>query len=263
MPAKLFMLFQLRAVLEEFDAAAAALDEIRRLQPHAAPLLDDLGQCLAADRQRSGRRKDPGLAESRRGLGAPPPFQLALVKASVLYARGDFAGAAQAVAEARTLAPKVSGTLTPRSGEQTRFLDLTDSDDLLGPVFETVHPQGVLDLPICQLRSVRLRPINGFQDALWIPAELELADGQTVHTRLPAQYPGSGTHGFAQVRLGQVTMWTRKGDVAVGFGQRDLRLTTSAGESMVGLRQVAWIDFDAPATAAKKGFWQRLLTRST
>ncbi len=263
-PARLFMLFQLRAVLEEFDAAQAALEEIRRLQPHTAPLLDELGRCLAADRERAGRRSTPELAERRHGLGAPAPFQLALVKAGVLYAQKDKAGAARAVAEARALAPKVTGTLTPRAGEPVRFLDLSDSDDLLGPALETVGPQGVVDLPFCQLRSVRLRAINGFQDSLWIPAEIELADGQTLGTRIPAQYTGSGNHGFPMVRLGNATMWDRDGGVAVGFGQRDLRLTTAAGESIVGLRQVARLDFDVAAGAQpKKGFWQRLLSRST
>ncbi|HEY3450438.1 MAG TPA: type VI secretion system accessory protein TagJ [Myxococcales bacterium] len=260
-PAKLFMLFQLKAVLEDFGPAQAALDEIRRLQPHTAPLLDELARCLAADRERVGRRHTPELAEHRHGVGAPAPFQLALVKAAVLFAQKDKAGAAAAVAEARTLAPKVPGTLTPRAGEPVRFLDLSDSDDLLGPVLETVGPQGVVDLPFCQLRSVKLRLVNGFQDSLWIPAEVELADGRSIGTRLPAQYTGSGNHGLPAVRLGNATMWDREGGLAVGFGQRDLRLTTTAGETVVGLRQVARIDFDAPAgTAAKKGFWQRLFS---
>ena len=262
-PAKLFMLFQLKAVLEDFDAAQAALDDIRRLQPHTAPLLDDLATCLAADRQRCARRSDPGIAERRRGIGAPPPFQLSLIKATVLFAQKDKAGAAKAVAEARAQMPKVTGTLTPLSGEKIRFLDLSDSDDLLGPVLETVHPQGVVDMPFCQLKAVKLRTINGFQDALWIPAEIELAEGKTVSTRLPSQYPGSGNHGFPQVRLGNVTMWDREGGVTIGFGQRDLRLITPTGETMVGLRQVARIDFDVAAgEQPKKGFWQRLLSRS-
>lgn len=259
-PGMLFMLFELKTVLEDFGAAQAALDELRRLQPHTAPLLDDLGLCLASDRERALRRNTPAMAERRRGVGAPAPFQLALVKAAVLYAQKDKAGAAKAVNEARALMPHASGTLTPRAGEKIRFLDLSDSDDLVGPSIEIVGPEGVVDVSFAQVRSIRLRDINGLQDALWIPAEVETSDGQTIHTRLPSQYPGSGNHGLPQVRLGGATMWDREGGITIGFGQRDLRLITPAGETMVGLRQVARLDFDPPATSAKKGFWQKLFS---
>lgn len=262
-PAKLFILFQLKAVLEDFAGARLALDEIRRLQPSTAPLLDDLGCCLEADRQRASRRRDPEAAGKRVNIGTPPKFQLSLVKAGVHFAQGDKSGAASAARDAREQAPRVPGILTPRSGERIRFRDLSDSDDLVGPVLEAISPKGALEIPFCQIAKLKFRGLHGFQDTLWIPADVTTTDGHVLPTRIPAQYVGSGKHAIPAVRLGNVTTWDRESGVTVAFGQRDLRFTTEQGEAMVGIRQVQRIDFE-PAVAApereKKGLWQRLFS---
>ena len=50
------------------------------------------------------------------------------VKAAVLHAQKDYAGAAAALAEAKPITPATAGTLTWNNGRTARFLDLTDSE---------------------------------------------------------------------------------------------------------------------------------------
>ncbi|MCP3166451.1 hypothetical protein LZ199_26445 [Myxococcus sp. QH3KD-4-1] len=105
-------------------------------------------------------------------------------------------------------------------------------------------------------------------DVVWVPALIQTLDDRAFETRVPSLYPGTGLHGHAPVRLGEMTVWHHEPHgYAVAFGQRDFKLThDEGGMGMVGLLQVTRIDFEVaskpssgkPAPTEKKSFWSKL-----
>lgn len=102
------------------------------------------------------------------------------VKAAVLHAQKDHAGAAAALAEARPLTPAVAGTMTWSNKRKARFLDLTDSDDLTGPMLPCYDRETVLELPYSELRSIQLLFGSTSFDAMWIPADVVTVEGKAL-----------------------------------------------------------------------------------
>ena len=260
-PEHLLTIFRLEVRLGRFEAAEAAMRRLIQSQPAAAEPMGALLRTARAEASATARLVDPAVAGKRAALGAPPPHGMLYVKAAVLHAQKDYAGAAAALAEARPQTPAASGTLTWVSGKTARFVDLTDSDDLTGPILPCYEGDTVLDLPYSQLQSVSfLDPRTNF-DVMWMPADIVPAAGQPLRLRVPAFYPGSG-RADPMVRSGQMTTWVRDHGYAQGLGQRDFKVVMEGGGvSMVGILQIRRIDFDvkaAPQPDKPKGFWQKL-----
>ena len=143
--------------------------------------------------------------------------------------------------------PKALATSTPRrtgtiDGEP--FLAIRDCDGLLGPVLEFFVPDVYGWLPLAQLRQVRLLPPQGYPDVIWIPAWITLEDNVEHFVRVPSLYAGSGLRTDVE-RLGLETRWERPMEgLARAFGQRDLVVTDSNGQSALrGIRQIHEIVF--------------------
>jgi protein involved in temperature-dependent protein secretion len=221
-----------------------------------------LARNARAEAAATARLSDPAAAGKRAALGAPPPHALTYVKAAVLHAQKDYAGAAAALKEAKAQTPAAAGTLTWTNGRTARFLDLTDSDDLTGPNLPCYDGDTVLDLPYSQLRSVTFLEGRTSFDFMWIPAEIVSAAGKTFMLRVPAYYVGTGRAEMPMVRTGQMTTWEHEHGYAQGLGQRDFKASMQdGGASIMGILQLRRIDFDAQAGAEAekpKGFWKRL-----
>jgi protein involved in temperature-dependent protein secretion len=261
-PEHLLTAFRVEVRLQRFEGAEGWMRRLIESQPAAAQAMGALLRTARAEAKAAARLVDPAVAGKRAALGAPPPHGLVFVKAAVLHAQKDYAGAAAALAEAKGSTPAVAGTLTWIDGRKARFVDLTDSDDLTGPILPGYEGDTVLDLPYSQLRSVSfLDPRTNF-DLMWIPAEVVPAAGQPLRVRVPAFYPGSGKAAIPEVRSGQMTTWERAHGYAQGFGQRDFKVSMQdGGVSMVGIWQILRIDFDGQAAAQPekpKGFWKKL-----
>lgn len=250
----LFMLFELKVLIEDYDGAERALDEVVALEPKVAPMMSEMRACLVSERERKARRA-PHAKGPRRGLAPPQPFQMAAAKAAMVFANGDLAGATAALDQVRSLRPKVAGALVrhaPAPAVTVPFVDITDSDDMLGGTLEVVGPDGVVDVAFAELRSIVFDEVRGFQDTLWLPVLLETRDNRTLPARLFSLYAGSGLHAVPQVRLGQMTLWDHPGGIAIASGQRDFKLTDAdGGHGLVGIRQITRIDFRAPAAPTK------------
>lgn len=265
---RLLMAFNVRVRLEDYEGALRALDEMVKLEPGVSEAATFLEHCARLERLHSLRRKDAGLASERGALQEPQPFSRAYLQAAVFHAKGEYSDAARALAEGTGSAPRVSGTLTRTNGARVRFSDLTDTDDLTGPHLPCFKDGTVLDLPFSELRSIQFARPNSSMDFVWVPALFETPDGRKHETRVPSLYPGTGLHGSAPVRKGEMTVWHHDPHgYAVAFGQRDFKLThEDGGMGMVGLLQVARLDFDAagrpvseePPPKEKKSFWSKL-----
>jgi protein involved in temperature-dependent protein secretion len=261
-PEQLLTTFKLEVRLQRFDAADATMRRLIQLHPQVAEPMGALARTARAEAAATARLVDPAAAGRRGALGVPPPYALAYVKAAVLHAQKDYAGAKAAIAEAKAQTPPTAGTMTWRNGRTARFTDITDSDDLTGANLPCYDGDKVLDLPYSQIKSVAfLDPRISF-DVMWIPVELASADGKAFRLRVPAYYAGSGVAEEAHVRTGQMTMWKHDHGYAEGLGQRDFKLSTAdGGLSIVGVLQVRRIDFEVKAAAEPekpKGFWNKL-----
>lgn len=255
------MAFNVRVRLEDYAGAQRALEELEKLDPGVSDAVTFLHHCAGLERLHSLRRKDAELARERGALREPRPFSRSYLKAAVHHATGGFSEAALALEEGARLAPRVSGTLTRTTGVRVRFSDLTDTDELTGPHLPCFRGGTVLDVPFSDLRAIQFERPNSSMDVVWVPALLQTLDGRELETRVPSLYPGTGLHESAPVRLGEMTAWEHEPHgYAVAFGQRDFKLShEEGGMGMVGLLQVARIDFDvASQPQEKKSLWSRL-----
>lgn len=269
-PGQLLMAFTMEVRLQRFGAAEATMKRLIEVAPQVAQPMGALARFARAESAATARLTDPAAAGRRAALGAPPPHGLVYVKAAVLHAQKDYTGAAAALAEAKPQTPATPGTLTWVNGRTARFLDLTDTDDLTGPILPCYDGDVVLDLPYSELRSVNLLDGKTSFDVMWMPAEIVTAAGKTVMLRVPAFYVGTGKADMPPVRTGQMTTWERTHGYAQGLGQRDFKVSMAdGGMSMVGILQIQRIDFDVPASARArkepeagpekpKSFWKRI-----
>lgn len=253
-PGRLLMAYQLELRTHRFDDAARTLSRIVQLDPRFAPAAKELELSANAERLRLARATDATVAGKRSALAPPPPFALELVRAAVSHARGDAAGTKDALASAEAHRPKTPGTLTWTDGRTKTFTDLVDTDDLTGATLPCFEAGQILDVPFVEIRSIVFSEPRTSFDSLWAPAEVTTRTGDRLHVRIPALYVGAGVHAEPSVRLGTMTTWDHDRGYAIASGQRDFKLSTSdGGMSMVGLRQIARIDFEGPAMTAGLG----------
>lgn len=253
-PGRLLMAYQVELRTHRFDDAARTLARIVQFDPRFAPAAKELEGSANAERLRLARSTDATVAGKRSALAPPPPFALELVRAAVTHAQGDAAGAKAALASARTHRPKTPGTLTWTNGRTQAFTDLEDTDDLTSATLPCFEAGQVLDVPFVEIRSVVFDAPRSSFDSLWAPAEVVTRAGERLRVRVPALYVGAGVHPDPHVRLGTVTSWDHDRGYAIASGQRDFRLETAEGGStIVGLRQIARIDFDGPSVSPVVG----------
>jgi protein involved in temperature-dependent protein secretion len=232
--------------------------------------LESLLVTARAEAAATARLTDPVQASRRRSLIAPPPHAVWYTRAAVCHAQEDNAGVAAALAEAKAVTPATSGTLTWTGGRTARFIDLTDIDDLTGPMLPCYHRDQISDLPYSQLRSVELLEPKTSFDVMWLPADVVPVNDKALLFRVPAYYVGSGTVGMREVRTGEETICEHSRGYARGLGQRDFKVTMeNGGPVLVGILNVKRIDFDVRATQpaepvggsdldVKPSFWKRL-----
>lgn len=219
------------------EDAAPIVEQLYRIAPNLQGAgLRELVQAYATYTR---RRTDPEAAQSRQGvMPTPEPFQMAHLAAEVHHARSEHAIAKQKLAEASP--PPVRGRYERANGAQAEFSNLTDTDDLRGPVLVCLaHSGSVLDIPFCQIARLDLHPPKTFFGSAVPPATVTLRDGRAADVRVPMRYPGTGRHPDAMVRLGRMTTWDHDPGYAVAHGMIDLR----ADDGIVGLATITRITF--------------------
>jgi type VI secretion system protein ImpE len=227
-----FLMFELRVLTGDFDAAQEHLDALSGDQWEAPR--EHFGGMLSAERKRAL------LIGEGRGAPAfliPPPDALKLHYAAVVKMHFHTDEEIPSVLASST--PRRTGTI---DGEP--FLALRDCDGLLGPVLEFFVPGAYGWLPLAQLKRVRLLPPQGYPDVIWIPAWITLTDDQERFVRIPSLYAGSGGRSDGE-RLGLETRWERPMEgLARAYGQRDLVVVDASGQSALrGIRQIHEILF--------------------
>jgi type VI secretion system protein ImpE len=222
--ARLF-LFELILFSGDADRARKQLDVLRYEKPEALAAVESYRKALDAETSR--RKVLAGIGGRPKFLKDCPAHADLRFDALLRYHDGDSAAGDALVDRANAEAPPVTGTL---NGEP--IAGLRDADDLFGTILEVFAGQDYYWVPLDQIESLSMNPVQTPRDVLWRPANLSLRDGPQGDVLLPGLYPNSHVHPDEGVALGRVTDWpSEEGRPIRGAGSR----LFVAGEKWIGL----------------------------
>jgi type VI secretion system protein ImpE len=203
--------FELLCLKGDLDRAAKQLDV---LASASGQVLGGTGIYLGAIQ-----------AEKERRLffhGGPRPrtidetaYTTAQLKAVELYAAGDFPGAAGLLQAAIEKRDPLRGILNG-----TRFDELSDSCDLLGPFLEIVMDGHYAWIPWEAIQSLTIPEPRYLRDTVWSPATLALHSGAQGEVLVFSLYVDSYLQDDG-LKLGRRTIWSAdQSEFTVAYGQK-------------------------------------------
>ena len=214
-------LFQLCAVMGDWERAAAQLSVAGSLNARALPMVQTYRAALECEVFREAvfaGIKTPLL------LGEPEPWVVLLIDALALDAAGRAAEAMQARDSALAQAPTSAGRIDGHAFEW-----IADGDSRLGPVCEAIINGKYYWIPFHRLTSIAVETPADLRDAIWIPIQVTLANGGQTVALMPTRYPGSERSVDDALRLARKTEWDELPSGAyAGKGQR--MFATDQGE---------------------------------
>jgi type VI secretion system protein ImpE len=216
-----FMLFALLCFAGDLERAEKQLDVLANQDERARSGGLVYRGLLASELERR-------MVFSGEGRPAIPPGAPAYVDkrlaALALVRSGEYEAAEQRLDEAIAETPTQTGKLNGRA-----FRGIRDYDDALGSILEVFAGGRYLWIPLHHVRRLALGEPTTALDTLWLPAQLEDADGERARVHIPALYAGSHEHEDTAVRMGRRTEWLERGNLYAGAGQRIFLLGAETG----------------------------------
>jgi type VI secretion system protein ImpE len=214
-------LFQLLAVLGQWQRALSQLDVLEKLDPSAWALVHTYREAIRCEVSRddvfAGRRKPMALGE-------PPQWMASLLEALRLVAGAQYGPALAMRDQAFDLAAESSGTI-----DQRPFSWIADADSRLGPVLEIILNGSYYWAPFQQIRAIQITAAADLRDLVWLPAQFTWINGGEAYGFIPTRYPGSENSRDPAFQLARKTEWIELAPgVNQGLGQR--MLATDEGE---------------------------------
>jgi type VI secretion system protein ImpE len=205
-------LFQLLAVLGEWDRALTQLNLIGEMDASALPMVHTYRQALAAE-------------------------AIALcLEALRLGAEGKRVEAKALRSEAFEAAPLTPGSCSEPAVDD--FAWIADADERLGPMTEAIIDGKYYWVPFSRLESLTLEAPADLRDLVWMPAYFRWTNGGESAGLIPTRYPGSEHNPDDRVRIAARTEWVDLGDETFeGLGQR-LLVTDTAELALMDIRQL-------------------------
>jgi type VI secretion system protein ImpE len=245
-------LFQLFAIVGDWDRAETQLKVAGELSPEALHMLNAYRPLIKCEGQRKSIFEG---ASSPTIFGQPEEWIAFLTEALRLLAQGHVDQASTLRDKALELAPASSGTLLtgnendnaiPDSAIESRFEWIADGDDRLGPMLEAVINGRYFWVPFSRIRALKIDPPADLRDFVWTPADFEWTNGGQTVGFIPTRYQGSESSGESRLRLARATIWEERAPgLFSGLGQRIL--VTDIGEhSLMDIRR---IQFDVPQSS--------------
>lgn len=208
-------LFQLLAVLGQWERALAQLNTVAELQAAALPMAQMYRETLRCESLRAdvfAGRRSPLI------LGEPETWLALLIESLLPAGQGDPKAAEDLRQRAFDLAPATSGTINGQP-----FTWIADADMRLGPVCEAVINGHYYWLPFARLARIVIDEPADLRDSVWMPAQFHFANGGDGVGVIPTRYPGSESHADPLLRLARKTDWQEvSAGVFHGLGQRVL-----------------------------------------
>ncbi len=185
------------------------------------------------------RRRQEVLLENRypEFLLEPPAYTYSYIEALKAFAAGETGKVLALLREFASRRPlPIVGKI-----DGNAFEDFSECNDLIAPFLEMFIYDRYVWLPFEQLKRVQIESPGKIRDLLWIPARVELRDGQFSGGFIPIRYVHSEKHSNELVKLGRMTEWeSLNDDEFVGAaGQRMFR----AGEMEKAVLETREITF--------------------
>lgn len=246
-PKHRIFLFQLFAVLGQWDRALVQLNVLRDMSKEAlamAQTYQETLNCEALRAQVFAGKRTPLI------FGEPEQWMALMLQALQLNVSGSASEASDIRQQALEQAPATSGKLVlfPESptGDETpvapesEFQWIADADSCIGPFMEAIINGKYYWIPFQRLASVGLEKVSDLRDLVWLPARFLFNNGGETVGFVPTRYAGSEASDNNQIRLAKTTEWTQVSDDTYrGLGLR--LLTTDVDE--FALTQIARIEF--------------------
>ncbi|MCU0834548.1 MAG: virulence protein SciE type [Chromatiaceae bacterium] len=227
-------LFQLLAVLGQWDRALTQLNLAGEMDAAALPMVHTYRQALAAERLREAVFNG---SRSPLVFGRPERWVALCIEALRLDAQGAHPQAKALRNEAFEQAPASPGRLEEPEGGN--FAWIADADERLGPMTEAVIDGKYYWVPFMHVARIQIEPPADLRDLVWMPAYFRWTNGGESAALIPTRYPGSAQSADDRIRLAARTEWLEVGAGTFhGLGQR--LITTDTGEyALMDLRRLS------------------------
>ena len=227
-------LFQLLAVLGEWDRSLTQLNVVGELDASRLPMVQTYRSLIQCEVRRS---KVFAGQQNPLFFGEPEPWMGWMAEALKLIACEKYEDAARYRAQAFEEA-----AVSPGAVEGTPFSWIADSDPRLGPLLEVVISGEYYWVPFFRIKQLSVSAPEDLRDLVWIPAAFTWTNGGDSVGFIPVRYPASETSEDEAVQLSRKTVWREPApDTFLGLGQRVLS-TDQADHPLLELRELAFAD---------------------
>lgn len=223
-------LFQMCALLGEWDRAKAQLETLAKLDPEARMLSVAYTQCIAAEATRAAVFAGTAPAP----ILSPVAWGDALAAALQARQQGDTASADALYAQVFDAAPTTAGT----TDTGLAFDWIADADPRLGPVTEAIIAGRYGLMPFAALESLTITPPSDLRDTVWIQAEFGMTQGARVAGFIPLRYPGSEASDDASLVRGTATGWQEDAGGEFPLGHRLFAFSDDSEVPVQDLREL-------------------------
>ena len=235
-------MFQLQAILGNWEKAFSQLNVLADLDPQALQMVQTYREALKCEILRAevfAGLRSPLL------FGEPEPWMASLIHALQLGGQKREREAEALRSQALEEAPATAGSIDGRP-----FAWMADADSRFGPMLEVIVNGKYYWMPMHRLRSIRLEKPVDLRDLVWLPAYLTLESGSELVSFIPTRYPGSDGSADGQLRLARKTEWSQVGEgTFLGSGQRTL--TTDVDDfPMLDVREINFLGSASAGVAA-------------
>lgn len=208
-------LFQLLAILGQWERALNQLDVLRDMEDSAWSMVGPYGEAIRCEMLRTeifdGRRK-PMI------FGDPPQWMAYLLESLRLTADAQYEQAQTLRDQAFDKARVSSGTI-----DEQPFSWIADADMRLGPVLEVILNGRYYWVPFEQILAINITGVEDLRDLVWLPAQFTWVNGGNAFGLIPSRYPGSETAQDPAVQTARKTEWIELSEnMHQGVGQRML-----------------------------------------
>lgn len=225
-------LFQLLALLGEWDKARLQLNTLAQLSPEAQMLSVAYGQAIEAEKVRAAAWSGVAPVHVH---AAKDGWPLQLAEAIAAFARG----AADEGKALRDAAFAEAGDC-PGECEGVAFDWIANADSRLGPTFEAIIGGTWGIVPFEQVVSMTSTGVRDLRDLVWYPVEIALRSGHSIAAMLPGRYPLTEQLGSDAEKLARATSWLDGAGGEQGCGQQLLMLSGGEEFGLLDLRKLTF-----------------------